>query len=324
MVLPRTLLTRLMPAWIRLGAQGLLGLVLWALLALGSLASAQDVLPVPALTARVIDQTGTLSAGDRSALEAKLAGFEAQAGPQMVFLLVPSTAPEDIAAYAQRVGETWKIGRRDVGDGLLVVVAVNDRRIWIAPAKALEGAVPDLAARQIIQTAISPAFKRNDYAGGLSAGADQLMARIKGEGLPAPKPQSADNPLGDWGIQDLLIFFFVAVPVMSMVLTGIFGRRLGSFFTAAGAGGISWVLTSSLFIAGAAAVVALIVVGVFGIGSALQRAGNARHGRSGPVIWGGGTGGWGGGGGGFGGGGGGGFSSGGGGDFGGGGAGGDW
>ena len=129
---------RLRSAWLKLAAQGLGALMLWALLSLGSWASAQDVLPVPALTARVIDQTGTLSAGDRSALEAKLAGFEAQAGPQMVFLLVPSTAPEDIAAYAQRVGETWKIGRRDVGDGLLVVVAVNDRRIWIAPAKALE------------------------------------------------------------------------------------------------------------------------------------------------------------------------------------------
>lgn len=296
---------------------------LWGGLLLALPAWAQNVLPVPALSARVIDQTGTLSAADRNALEAKLAGFEAQAGPQMVFLLVPTTAPEDIASFAQRVGETWKIGRREVGDGLLVVVAINDRRIWIAPAKALEGAIPDLAARQIIQTTVSPAFKRNDYAGGLSAAADQLMARIKGEGLPAPKAPSPGGELGGWGVQDLLIFFFVAVPILSMVLTGIFGRRLGSLLTAAGAGGISWVLTSSLFVAIAAGLVSLVVVGILGVGSALQRSGTVHRGRNGPVIWGGGTGGWGGGGG-FGGGGGGGFSSGGGGDFGGGGAGGDW
>jgi uncharacterized protein len=287
---------------------------------------AQGVLPVPPLTARVIDQTGTLSEAERQALEGKLAAFEAQAGPQIVVLLVPRTAPEDIASYAQRVGESWKIGRREVGDGLLVVVAKEDRRIWIATAKALEGAVPDLAARQIIQNTISPAFKRGDFAGGLSAGVDQLMARIKGEGLPAPKPQTpAGEIFGGEGtsIQELLIFFFVAVPIISMVLTGIFGRRLGSLLTSGAAGGIGWMFTGSLGIAIAAGVIALVMVGILGIGSALNRAGNARRGRSGPVIWGGGTGGWGGGGG-FGGGGGGGFSSGGGGDFGGGGAGGDW
>jgi uncharacterized protein len=272
----------------------------------------------------VIDQSGTLSASDKSALEAKLASFEAQAGPQMVFLLVPTTAPEDIASYAQRVGETWKIGRREVGDGLLLVVAIQDRRVWIAPAKALEGAVPDLAARQIIQTIVSPAFKRDDYAGGLSGAADALMARIKGEGLPVPAADRATGGLGGWGVEDLLIFFFVAVPVMSMVLTGIFGRRLGSFLTAGGAGGMSWLLTSSIPIAIGAGVIALVVVGVLGVGSALKRAGNVHRGRAGPVVWGGGTGGWGGGGGGSFGGGGGGFSSGGGGDFGGGGAGGDW
>lgn len=300
--------------------------LLMALLA-GS-AHAQDVLPVPVLTARVIDQTGTLAEPERAALEAKLAAFEAQAGPQIVVLMVASTQPEDIAAYAQRVGDSWKIGRREVGDGLLIVVAKNDRRLWIASAKALEGAVPDLAARQIIQNTITPAFKRGDFAGGLSAGVDQLIARIKGEGLPAPASRPAgggDGLLGDAGIEELLIFFFVAIPIISMVLTGIFGRRLGSLLTSGAAGGIGWMFTGSVPIAIAAGVVSLIVVGVLGIGSALKRAGNVHRGRAGPVIWGGGTGGWGGGGGwSSGGGGGGGFSSGGGGDFGGGGAGGDW
>ena len=152
---------RRLAAWVLLIVLKLLSL--WALLALFSgPVWAQELLPVPALTARVMDGTGTLSTAQRDGLEAKLAAFEAQAGPQIVVLVVATTQPEDIAAFAQRVGESWKIGRKDVGDGLLLVVAKNDRRLWIAPAKALEGAVPDLAARQIARDIITPAFKTGD------------------------------------------------------------------------------------------------------------------------------------------------------------------
>ena len=285
---------------------------------------AQDVLPVPALTARVIDQTGTLSTEQRAALEAKLAAFEAEAGPQIVVLMVPTTQPEDIAAYAQRIGEAWKIGRREVGDGLLIVVAKGDRRVNIQTAKALEGAVPDLAARQIIDRAIRPAFRADDYAGGLNAAVDQLMARLRGEALPAPeaKPRSGDRGMQ---VEELLMFFFIAVPVIGGVFTKVFGRKLGSVITSGATGTIAWFLTASVLLALGAGVVALLLVGLFGIGAAAR--GIARGGRGGgpPIIFGGGGdhGGWAGGGGGFGGGGGG-FSSGGGGDFGGGGASGDW
>ena len=123
---------------------------------------AQDVLPVPPLSGRVIDQTGTLTASQADGLTKKLAAFEAESGPQIVILMVPTTLPEDIAAYAQRIGDAWKIGRRDVGDGLLIVVAKNDRRVNIQTAKALEGAVPDLATRQIIDSAIRPAFRADE------------------------------------------------------------------------------------------------------------------------------------------------------------------
>ena len=284
---------------------------------------AQEVLAVPALSARVIDQTGTLDAAALGALEAKLAAFEAQAGPQIVVLLVPSTAPEDIASFVQRLGDAWKVGRREVGDGLLVVVAKNDRKVWIAPAKALEGAVPDLAARQIIQNQITPAFKRNDFAGGLNAGVDALMARIRGEALPAPAAQAArgkSSGLGlGLGLEALAMFFFVGVPVIGGLLTAVMGRKLGSVVTAAGTGTAAGWLGGSLLIGGIAGVVALVMVGLLGIGAA------GRHGGRGgllgvpPVLFGGGgRGGWGGGGGG------GGFSSGGGGNFGGGGAGGSW
>ena len=160
-------------------------LLAWAL-CIAAPASAQDVLPVPALATRVVDQTGTLKPEQRAAIEAKLAAFEAQSGPQIVVLLVPTTAPEDIAAYAQRVAEAWKIGRRDVGDGVLLVVSKGDRKVRIEVAKALEGAIPDLAARQIIDTAVRPAFRADDYAGGLNAAVDKLVQRIQGEGLPLP------------------------------------------------------------------------------------------------------------------------------------------
>jgi len=229
----------------------------------------------------------------------------------------------DIAAYAQRVGETWKIGRRDVGDGLLIVVAKDDRRLWIAPAKALEGAVPDLAARQIVRDLISPAFKAGDYAGGLERGVDALIARIQGEGLPQPARAAEDD--GGPQLEELMIFFFVAVPVISAVLSGMFGRKLGALFTGGVAGGVAGWVTHSVLLSLVAGVVALVLVGVFGLGAAARRVGRARGGRwSHGGGWSAGSGGWSAGGSGGGSGGFGGFSSGGGGDFGGGGAGGDW
>jgi uncharacterized protein len=292
-------------------------------------AQAQDVLPVPALSGRVIDQTGVLQPGPRQALEAKLEALERERGSQVVVLVVPSTQPEDIAAYAQRVGDSWKIGRREVGDGLLIVVAVNDRRVNIQVAKALEGAIPDLAARQIISNQIAPAFRAGDYAGGLAAAVDQISARIGGEGLPAPPAGAApgDFGVGSQGLdlQDLAIFLFVAVPIVATVLTAVFGRRLGSMLTAVGAGGLGWWFTASVLVAGLVAVAALVIVGLFGFGAS-RRGGLGGRGSGGPpIIWGGGHhgGGWSSGGGGSWGGGGG-FGSGGGGDFGGGGASGDW
>ena len=296
-------------AWPRVGRW----LAAAASLALAAvLGAAQELAAVPPLQGRVIDQTATLQPTQREAMEQHLANVERELGSQIVVLIVPTTLPEDIAAYAQRVGDQWKIGRRDVGDGLLIVVAKNDRRVRIEVAKALEGAIPDLAARQIISETITPAFRRNDYAGGLNAAIDRIAARIKPEGLPAPDVRGS-RPGGpsefDWG--SLAMFFFVGVPMVGAVLSRMFGRKLGSLITAGGAGTLAWLLGAGLLLAGAAALVALLMVGVFGIGGGSGRGGP-------PVIWGGG------GGGGWSGGSGGGFSSGGGGDFGGGGASGDW
>ncbi|HEX6704370.1 MAG TPA: TPM domain-containing protein [Albitalea sp.] len=288
-----------------------------------TLVHAQDVLPVPPLSGRVIDQTATLTAAQSQALSDKLAALEQQSGSQVVVLIVPTTQPEDIASYGQRIADQWKIGRRDVGDGLVIVVAKNDRKVRIEVAKTLEGAIPDVAAKRIISEQVSPAFKAGDFAGGLNAAVDQLTARIKGENLPAPTPSSSSQRHADAGMQwdELAMFFFVGVPIVGAVLTGMLGRKLGTLATSGVAGGMAWWLSTSLLLAGAAGVLALVLVGILGIGSA-RGARGLRRGGGGPIIWGGG----GGGGGGWSGGGGdgGGFSSGGGGDFGGGGASGDW
>jgi uncharacterized protein len=308
----------------------LLRLVLLALTLLlnAAAAPAQDPQAVPPLSARVIDQTGTLSSVELATLDAKLAAFEAQAGPQIVVLMVKATAPEDIASYAQRVADNWKLGRREVGDGVLLLVAKDERKVRIEVAKALEGAVPDLAARQIIDGALKPAFRASDYAGGLAAAIDQLIARIQGEHLPAPEARGRPHRSG-LPLEQLAIFMFLAVPLVGKLLGTLFGRKLGAIVTSGAAGGVGWLFSSSVLIGLGVGVAALVMVGVMGVGSALRGAGSPL-GRRGGLGYGGalggGLGGFGGGGGGgsSGGTGAGGFSSGGGGDFGGGGASGDW
>lgn len=279
---------------------------------------AQDLQVIPPLSARVIDTSGTLDAGQTQALEAKLAAFEQARGSQIVILMVPSTLPEDIADYTQRVGDAWKIGRKDVGDGLLLVVATKDRKVRIATAKTLEGAIPDVAAKQIIANAITPRFKQSDFSGGLNAAVDQITARITGENLPTPQAETSSGRKDGFQWVDMAVFLFLAVPVGARLLSGVLGRKLGAIATGGGVGLLAWIFTSSLLLAGAAGLIGLVFSLFASLGAlgGLGTAGNDRRGGG----WS--TGGFGGGG--FGGGGGGGFSSGGGGDFGGGGASGDW
>ncbi len=292
------------------------------LLAFGLLHSpvgAQSLQVIPPLTARVIDTTATLDAGQKQALDAKLEAFEKARGSQIVVLMVPSTQPEDIVDYAQRVGDLWKIGRKDVGDGVLLVVAKDDRKVRIATAKTLEGAIPDLAARQIIDRAITPRFRANDFAGGLNAAADQIMARISGENLALPEAENSSSR-GGAGFQwtDMAIFLFFAVPIGARLLSRMLGRKAGSLLTGGAVGVVAWLFTASLLIGGIAALVAMLFALIAGLAPAGRGAGLG--GLGGGSGWGGSSGrggGWGGGGGG-------GFSSGGGGNFGGGGASGGW
>lgn len=287
-----------------------------AVSALSLAAFAQDVQAVPALTSHVVDTTGTLDASQKASLEARLSALETAKGSQVVVLIVPTVQPEDIASYANRVGNVWKIGRKDVGDGVLLVVAKEDRKVRIEVAKTLEGAIPDLAAKRIISEAITPRFKTGDYAGGLSAAVDQIAARIKGEALPEVSTTKNSSGLGGAGFDwmDWAIFLFFAVPVGGAIAKSIFGQKFGSLLTGGGVGVLAFLVTTSLVVAGIAGVLALL----FALFSGLSVPTSGRRARGGFGGGGFGSGGFSGGGGG------GGFSSGGGGDFGGGGASGDW
>ena len=281
---------------------------LWAALLAGLLSvvsHAQGLQAIPELRARVMDSTGTLNADSLAALERQLAAFEAERGTQVVVLMLPSTAPEDIADYTQRLGDAWKIGRPGVGDGLLFVIAKDDRRMRIAPAKSLEGAIPDLLARRILDQAVAPALRNGDYAGGIQAGVDQILARIRGEALPLPG--SVPNQGNDFEWMNLLFILVFGISIISSVLRSIFGHKLGALLTGVGAGSLAWAMTSVVWIALVAALLSMLA----GLFKRMPATGSSGRGGS----WGGGGGSRGGGGG---------FRSGGGGNFGGGGASGGW
>ncbi|HLF12280.1 MAG TPA: YgcG family protein [Gammaproteobacteria bacterium] len=261
--------------------------------------------PIPPLSARVTDVTGTLTAAESQALEQKLAAFEARKGSQIVVLMVPTTAPEAIEAYALRVAEAWQIGRAEIDDGIVLLIAKDDRKLRIEVGYGLEGAVPDALGKRIISERIVPRFYEGDFAGGVADGVDALIGLIDGEPLPAPEAARDDEP-GAWGaLPFVLMFAAFAAP--------LFRRWFGTLFGAAAVGGaaglVAWLISSVLF-------ASLIVGGVAFVFALAGIAGGPGRWSSGGGAWGGARGGgFGGGGGGF---------RGGGGRFGGGGASGGW
>ncbi|AVQ06017.1 TPM domain-containing protein [Xanthomonas vasicola] len=272
--------------------------VVWmmALLLLPASLLAQDLAAIPALRSPVVDVTGTLDAGQIQQLEQQALALQQRKGAQLQILIVPTTQPEAIEQYTQRVFDQWKIGRKGVDDGVLLLVAKDDRRVRIQPGYGLEGAIPDITANRIIQEYLAPRFREGDYAGGISAATATLAGLIEGEALPPPVSGHADGGNGAGGggwIMALFIGFVVA-----MVARGILGalpRPLRALLTGVAAGGAALLFTSLLFASAGAAVIGLLA----GLAS----------GSPGRFV---GGGGWGGGFGGFGGGGRGGFGGGGG------------
>ena len=260
---------------------------------------------VPNYAHRVTDLTATLSAEQTAALESRLADFEARKGSQIAVLIVPTTEPEDIAQYGIRVAEAWKTGRAKQDDGVILLVAKNDRKLRLEVGRGLEGAIPDAIAKRIISETISPKFKSGDFYGGIDAGLTQLMSLVEGEALPPPAPEASKQR----GSVDAFLPLLIGGVIVGFILSLFLGRPLGGGVAALGTGVIGWLIMG-------AGVVALLIAAFVFFGVLM---GNRRGGWSS-----GGFGGWGGGGGFGGGGGSGGFGGGGGGSFGGGGASGSW
>ncbi|HUP96316.1 MAG TPA: TPM domain-containing protein [Usitatibacter sp.] len=273
---------------------------------------------VPKLTGRVIDQTGSLTAAERDALEEKLRAFEAAKGSQVAVLLVPTIEGEAIEDFAGRVTDAWKLGRKGVDDGVLFVVAKQERKMRIHTGRGVQGTLTDALARRIIADLVAPRFRTGDFAGGVDAGVDAVMKAIEGEQLPLPASKSASRKVDTVSsYSNFLWIAFFAVPVVAMVLRGLVGRFMGAGLTSGITGFAAWLVFGSLAFGLVAAVVAFLFT--LGGGSGLTRGAGRRGNWGGVFIPGGGS--WGGGGG-FGGGGGG--FSGGGGGFDGGGSSGSW
>lgn len=250
--------------------------------------SAWAQVAVPDLSRRVTDLTATLNTGQAAALEKELTAFEAQKGSQIAVLIVPTTQPEDIAQFGIRVAEQWKIGRRKIDDGVILIVAKNDRTLRLEVGYGLEGAIPDAVAKRVIAETITPYFKTGDFYGGIEAGVQQLMRLVEGESLPPPG--AANSGGGDGPFVLLIVGGIVAGWLLSLLMN----RPAAGGIAALGSGAVGAMLL------GFTPVLLFIVVFVFaGVASGFRHGGGWSSGGGG--FGGGGS--WGGGGGGFGGGG---------------------
>ncbi|WP_449369876.1 TPM domain-containing protein [Thiomonas sp.] len=201
--------------------------------------------PIPALTAPVTDLTGTLTPEQTATLDQELRTFAAQKGSQIAILMVPSTAPEAIEQYSIRVVDAWKLGRKAQDDGVLLLVAKDDRAMRIEVGYGLEGAIPDAIARRIIAEIITPKFKQGDYFAGLQAGVQQLMKRIDGEQLPPP--QAARPGADRASAQEVGFMVLIGAVVLGSVLRSALGRTVGAGLSGLIAGGVGgWLVGSAL------------------------------------------------------------------------------
>jgi uncharacterized protein len=236
---------------------------------------------VPPLSGRVVDQTGTLSAGDIDTLTQRLKDLQTRKGSQVAVLIVTTTQPEAIEQFSIRVAEAWKIGRKKIDDGALLVVAKNDHKLRIEVGYGLEGAIPDVTARRIIDEIIVPRFRTNDFAGGISAGVDRIIGLIDGEPLPAPQPEASHGVVNST-LMELIFspFGFLGYAAIAAAMRGLLGRLLGSGVTAGIVGTIIWLIMGSLAVSAIFSVAAFfLTMFADGILSASQQAG--RSGRGG-------------------------------------------
>lgn len=193
---------------------------------------------VPALSARVTDLTGTLTADQKAALEETLQVFERKKGSQIAVLLVPTTQPESIEQYSMRVAEQWKLGRKGIDDGALLLIAKDDRALRIEVGYGLEGVLTDIASKRIVSDIIVPHLKTGDFYQGIAAGVDRMIRLVEGEPLPQPAPQ--ENWEGN--IDDILPGAALAGVFGGKLLRALLGAVLGSLLTFGLVTGGVWLL----------------------------------------------------------------------------------
>jgi uncharacterized protein len=230
-----------------------------ALLMCWAVAAFADV-AVPPLTGRVVDQTGTLSSGDIASLTQALKNLELRKGSQVAVLIVPTTQPETIEQFSIRAAEAWKVGRKKIDDGALLVVAKDDRRLRIEVGYGLEGALTDVTTKRIIDEIITPKFRSGDFAGGISAGVERIIGAIDGEPLPAPPQRQQEQQSSDltWLLNPLNPFTIIAILVLGGVMRGVFGRLFGSLTTGGLIGLVAWFVFGSLIVSALAGIVASV------------------------------------------------------------------
>ena len=214
---------------------------------------------VPALKSRVTDLTGTLAANETAQLEQRLAAFEARKGSQIAVLIVPTTQPETIEQYSIRVAEAWKLGRKGIDDGALLLIAKQDRTVRIEVGYGLEGVLPDALAKRIVDEVIVPEFKQGNFAGGIDAGIEQMMSVVEGEPLPPPQARRAERVPSGNAVMDNIIPIFIMLIIVAKVLQSFFGRFIGAGIVSASAGFLGWLLFSSIVIGIIAAIFAFFV-----------------------------------------------------------------
>jgi uncharacterized protein len=259
-------------------------------------AAVQADVAVPELRARVTDLTATLTAEQSQALESRFAAFEREKGSQIAVLIVPTTQPETVEQYSIRVAERWKLGRKGVDDGVLLLVAKDDRALRIEVGYGLEGAIPDAIASRVIEEIILPRFRAGDFYGGIDAAVTKLIGLVNGEPLPEPR-QDWRAPGGD--PMALLVPLFFGGMVLALFLRALLGAVPASVLAGVGVFLVAWLLGVMLLLA----LLAAIAVFIFNLPGVMRGGGGwssgGGFGRGGGFR----GGGFGGGGGGFGGGG---------------------
>ena len=219
-------------------------------------ASACAEVAVPPLSSRITDLTQTLTPQQLQAIERNLAELEQLKGAQIAVLLVPSTAPETIEQYARRVLDEWKLGRKGIDDGALLLIAKDDRALRIETQYGLEGVIPDAIAKRIIAEDITPLFKRGDYYGGIEVGVLRMSRLVQGEPLPPPREKSLS-----WAsAQDFFPALLFGIFVLGGFLRMLFGQLLGASIASAVIGGLLWFLMGTLTFALIGAVIAFVFV----------------------------------------------------------------